>query len=263
MLSISGSNNNTPRSARSDTGEGRPQSGGSSAGSLTSRDRENDRRGRCLSCGEKLLTAENSIKVPGAVRIKITDPNIAFCSGCHLVYHIEKASSFGDEIERTSQVQTSTSSSFFTAGASVFEKIRSVESVRGVFTCAEGDRKWDHGDVLVPKTSQQRTAVAATVTSTSSFIPKLQLLGSKSMSVLDEIQVGDSNRNVEDERISADEYDSRDGDSSRLASTGSTESTTGAAPNYKGGNINSNSKSSKLSRRLKSARDELFFVDDV
>jgi hypothetical protein len=203
-----------------------------------------------------LLTAENSIKVPGAVRIKITDPNIAFCSGCHLVYHIEKVSTSGDEAERASQIQSSTSSSSSVTSAGVFEKIRNVESVRGVFSSAEGDRKWEQDDVLVPKYSQQRTAVVTTATSASSSIPKLQLRSSKSMSVLDETNVGTNDRSDENERKSGDECDARGDDGSILASMGST---TVAALNCKG----ANGKSSKLSRRLKSARDELFFVDEV
>ena len=66
---------NTPRSARStasENSEGTPRS-----------------KKRCLSCGDRLLTSESTIKVPGAVRIKISDPNIAFCSSCQLVYHLD------------------------------------------------------------------------------------------------------------------------------------------------------------------------------
>ena len=40
-----------------------------------------------FSCGTA-LTSASTIKVPGAVRIKF-DPNIAYCSSCQLVYHLD------------------------------------------------------------------------------------------------------------------------------------------------------------------------------
>ena len=51
--------------------------------------RTKNHKNRCLSCGDKLLTSASTIKVPGAVRIKISDPNIAYCSSCQLVYHLD------------------------------------------------------------------------------------------------------------------------------------------------------------------------------
>ena len=81
---------NTPtNSARSQASDLSDYSSSSSGAHRTSKSSKN----RCLSCGDKLLTSESTIKVPGAVRIKISDPNIAFCPSCQLVYHLDDTQS--------------------------------------------------------------------------------------------------------------------------------------------------------------------------
>jgi len=154
------------------------------------------------------------------------------------VYHIEKS----EILDKTGKGLTPYAPSFT-------EEIRSIESIRGVFSCASGDREWDPHDVLVPANRTSVKGLGTPTPASSSSVPKLQLLNSKSTPALEDHQLGlkSVQKSCDVGAIAHDAYFEH-----RQTVT---DTDTGAE-------IEKSSRVSKLSRRLKSARDELFFVDN-